>query len=68
MTFFYTKVLMNQAAMHSRLDDLNRAKYLLSLATEVKSEKRHDVVHESLKRLQVNVMHLLTQCVRKHAT
>ena len=44
---------MNQAAMHSKLDDVNKSKYLLSLAIEVKCEKRHDVINESLKLLQV---------------
>ena len=44
---------MNQAVVHSKLDDSNKAKYLLSLATEVKADKRHDVVHQLLQFLQV---------------
>ena len=44
---------MNQAAVHSKLDDTNKAKCLLSLATEVKADKRHDVVQQSLQFVQV---------------
>jgi len=46
------EVLMNQAAVHSKLDDTNKAKCLLSLATEVKADKRHDVVQQSLQFVQ----------------